>query len=350
MFDRTLVEFLIVGVSSLCLTTILSHFIIPILVAKKAGQPIRQEGPKSHYSKAGTPTMGGIAFIFAILIIALVAVVVYAIRGEQNRFIPLGLTLALAMFNGMIGFFDDYRKLLKKQNEGLKAWQKFALQVIAAIAYIVLLVKFGGIDTTLHIPFIDKTVELGIVYYLFAVILIVGVVNSVNLTDGLDGLASSITLTVALFFAVVLFTVKTPILENDGVRSSISFVSSALIGAMIGFLIFNHHPAKVFMGDTGSLFLGGMVVGAAFIIDEPLIIVIAGGVFIFETISVMLQVSIFQITKRITGKEEGFRLFKCSPVHHHFQESGWSEVLVDTVFSLVTVILCGIAWLGLYFG
>ena len=349
MFNRTLIEFLIVGVSSFILTAILSRFIIPILVAKKAGQPIRLEGPKAHYSKQGTPTMGGIAFIFAILIIALVAVVVYAIRGEQNRFIPLGLTLALAVFNGMIGFFDDYRKLLKKQNEGLKAWQKFALQLIAALAYVVLLVKFGGLDTTLHIPFIDKTVELGIVYYVFAVILIVGAVNSVNLTDGLDGLASSITLIVALFFAAVLFTVNTPMLESEGVKSSLSFVSSALVGAMIGFLIYNHHPAKVFMGDTGSLFLGGMVVGAAFIIDEPVIILIAGGIYIFEAISVMLQVGIFKITKKATGKEEGYRLFKCAPAHHHFEACGWSEVTVVTVFSLVTVILCGIAWIGLYF-
>ena len=346
---RTLTEFLIVGVSSFALTTILSHFIIPILVAKKAGQPIRKEGPKSHYSKAGTPTMGGIAFIFAILFMALVGVIFYAIRGEQNRLIPLGLTLALAVFNGMIGFFDDYRKLLKKQNEGLKAWQKFALQVVAAIAYVVLLVNFGGLDTSLHIPFIDKTVELGLVYYVLAVILIVGVVNSVNLTDGLDGLASSVTLTVAIFFAVVLFTVKTPILvENEGARASLSFVSSALIGAMIGFLIYNHHPAKVFMGDTGSLFLGGMVVGAAFIIDEPLIIVIAGGIYIIEAISVMLQVSIFKITKKITGKKEGYRLFKCTPIHHHFEAYKWSEVTIDTVFSLVTVLLCVVAWLGLY--
>lgn len=347
MLGRTILEFSIVGVSSFILTAILSHFIIPILVAKKAGQPIRQEGPKSHYTKAGTPTMGGIAFIFAILFIALVMVVVYAIRNEQNRLIPLGLTLALAVFNGMIGFFDDYCKLLKKQNEGLKAWQKFGLQVIAAIAYVVLLELFGDLSTDLHIPFIDKTVPLGIVYYLFAVILIVGVVNSVNLTDGLDGLASSVTLTVAIFFGVVLFTVKTPILENDGTRASLGFVSAALIGAMIAFLIYNHHPAKVFMGDTGSLFLGGMVAGAAFIINEPLIIVIAGGVFIFEAISVMLQVGIFKITKKITGK--GYRLFKCAPAHHHFEACGWNEVTVDTVFSLVTVILCGIAWLGLYF-
>ena len=347
MLGRTILEFSIVGVSSFILTAILSHFIIPILVAKKAGQPIRQEGPKAHYAKAGTPTMGGIAFIFAILFMALVMVIVYAIRQEQNRFIPLGLTLALAVFNGMIGFVDDYCKLLKKQNEGLKAWQKFGLQVVAAIAYIVLLEIFGDLSTDLHIPFIDKTVPLGIVYYIFAVILIVGVVNSVNLTDGLDGLASSLTLIVSIFFAVVLFTV-TPIFDgNDAASASLSFVSSALIGGMAGFLIYNHHPAKVFMGDTGSLVLGGMRAGAAFIINEPLIIVIAGGVFIFEAISVMLQVGIFKITKMATGK--GYRLFKCAPAHHHFEACGWNEVTVVVVFSLVTVILCGAAWLGLYF-
>ena len=344
MFDRTVTEFVIVGVSSFALTTILSHFIIPILVAKKAGQPIRAEGPKSHFSKAGTPTMGGISFIFAILLVALGMIIYYAVKGEQNKFIPVGLTLALAVFNGMIGFFDDYRKLLKKDNEGLKPWQKFSLQLVAAIAYVVLLVLFGGIDTTLHVPFIDKTVELGFVYYIFAVFLIVGVVNSVNLTDGLDGLASSVTLVVATFFAVVLFTIKSISVNSV----SISFVSSALIGAMIGFLIYNHHPAKVFMGDTGSLFLGGMVVGSAFIIDEPMIILIAGGVFIFEALSVMLQVSIFKITKTITHKKEGYRLFKCSPVHHHFEACGWSEVKVVVVFAIVTVLLCGISWLGLY--
>ena len=344
MFDRTLIEFLIVGVSSFALTAILSHFIIPILVAKKAGQPIRAEGPKSHFSKAGTPTMGGISFIFAVLLVALGMVIYYAAKGEQNRFIPVGLTLALAVFNGMIGFFDDYRKLLKKDNEGLKPWQKFSLQLLAAIAYVVLLVLFGGIDTTLHVPFIDKTVKLGFVYYIFAVFLIVGVVNSVNLTDGLDGLASSVTLTVAIFFAVVLFTIRSISINSV----SISFVSAALIGAMIGFLIYNHHPAKVFMGDTGSLFLGGMVVGSAFIIDEPMIILIAGGVFIFEALSVMLQVGVFKLTKKITRKKEGYRLFKCAPMHHHFEACGWSEVKVVVIFSIVTALLCGVSWLGLY--
>lgn len=344
MFSRTLTEFLIAGVSSFVLTAILSHFIIPILVAKKAGQPIREEGPESHFSKAGTPTMGGISFIISILLVGLGMVIYYACRGEQDRFIPVGLTLALAVFNGMIGFFDDYKKLSHKKNEGLKAWQKFALQTVAAIAYVVLLVLFGGIDTTLHVPFIDKTVELGVFYYVFAVFLIVGVVNSVNLTDGLDGLASSITLTVAIFFAVVLFTIESIAINS----AAISFVSAALIGAMLGFLIYNHHPAKVFMGDTGSLFLGGMLVGSAFIIDEPMIVIIVGGVFILEAISVMIQVSVFKITKKLSSDHKGRRVFRCTPLHHHFEKCGWSEVKVVVVFTIASVIFCGLSWLGLY--
>ena len=346
--ERTLIEFLIVGVSSLCLTAILSRFIIPILVAKKAGQPIRREGPESHYSKEGTPTMGGIAFIMAILIVALGMVVFYAIKGEQNRLIPLGLMLALAVFNGMIGFLDDYKKLVKKDNEGLKEKPKLLLEILAAVAYVFMLVKFGNVDTTLHLPFIDKTVELGIVYYLMAIILIVGIVNAVNFNDGIDGLAPSVTLIVGLFFAAVLFTVKSPlIIENEGTRASLSFASSAIIGAMIGFLIYNHHPAKVFMGDTGSLFLGGMVVGTAFMIDEPLIIIIAGGIYCLELASVIIQRTVFKITRKITGT--GRRVFKCAPFHHHCEKCGWNEVTVVTVFSLITVILCGIAWIGLYF-
>lgn len=346
--ERTLIEFLIVGVSSLCLTAILSRFIIPILVAKKAGQPIRREGPESHYSKEGTPTMGGIAFIMAILIVALGMVVFYAIKGEQNRLIPLGLMLALAVFNGMIGFLDDYKKLVKKDSEGLKEKPKLLLEILAAVAYVFMLVKFGNVDTTLHLPFIDKTVELGIVYYLMAIILIVGIVNAVNFNDGIDGLASSVTLIVGLFFAAVLFTVKSPlIIENEGTRASLSFASSAIIGAMIGFLIYNHHPAKVFMGDTGSLFLGGMVVGTAFMIDEPLIIIIAGGIYCLELASVIIQRTVFKITRKITGT--GRRVFKCAPFHHHCEKCDWNEVTVVTVFSLITVILCGIAWIGLYF-
>ena len=330
MFNEMLTEFVIAGVSSFLLTVILSRCIIPILVAKKAGQPIRKEGPQSHMSKAGTPTMGGIAFILAIAMALTGISIWYAISAKQNELIPMALTMALAVMNGMIGFFDDYKKLVKKENEGLKAGQKFTLQVLAAIAYVVLLKVLGYIDTSIHIPFTTINVELGAVYYIFAVILIVGVVNSVNLTDGLDGLASTVTLVVAVFFSFLAFSY---------LDSSLGMISAVLVGAMLGFLIFNHHPAKVFMGDTGSLFLGGAVTGAAFMINEPMIIIIAGGVYVFEAVSVILQVGFFKMTHK--------RIFKCAPVHHHFEACGWSEVKVVTVFSLVTALLCVLAWFGI---
>ena len=274
--------------------------------------------------------MGGIAFIMAIAIVLTGLTVWYAIAKKQNELIPMALTMALAVMNGMIGFVDDYRKLIKKDNEGLKAGQKFSLQLVAAIVYVVLLKLLGYIDTSLHIPFSSIEVELGIVYYVFAVILIVGIVNSVNLIDGLDGLASTVTLVVAVFFGAVALTYLV---------SSLSLMSAALIGAMCGFLIYNHHPARVFMGDTGSLFLGGAVVGCAFIINEPMIILIAGGIYVFEAVSVILQVLCYKTFHK--------RIFKCAPVHHHFEHCGWSEVKVVCVFSCVTVLLCALAWFGL---
>ena len=330
MFEEICIEFIIAGVSSFALTAILSRCIIPILMAKKAGQPIRAEGPKSHYSKAGTPTMGGIAFIMAIAIVLMGITLWYAFAKKQSELIPMALTMALAVMNGMIGFVDDYKKLVKKQNEGLSAKQKFLLQLVAAIAYVVLLKLVGHVNTTLHIPFTEINVELGIVYYIFSVILIVGIVNSVNLTDGLDGLASTVTLVVSVFFAAVALTTLNP---------SLSMISAVLIGAMLGFLIYNHHPAKVFMGDTGSLFLGGAVVGAAFLINEPIIILIAGGIYVFETVSVMLQVFSYKTFHK--------RIFKCSPFHHHLEQCGWSEVKIVSVFSIITALLCAVAWFGI---
>ncbi len=333
MFNEILIETAIAGVSSFILTAILSRCIIPILRAKKAGQPIREEGPKSHMSKQGTPTMGGIAFILAIAITLTGIAIWYAVGSKQTQLIPLALTMALAVMNGMIGFFDDYKKLIKKQNEGLSAGQKFALQVLAAIAYVVLLKVFNCLDTSVHIPFTDIMVDLHFAYYVFAVILIVGVVNSVNLTDGLDGLASSVTLVVSLFFVLV------ALFALPQISASLALLGAVLVGAMLGFLIYNHHPAKVFMGDTGSLFLGGAVAGAAFIMNEPMIIMIAGGIYIFEVISVMLQVFSFKVFHK--------RIFKCAPVHHHFEACGWSEVTIVVVFSLVTAALCVLAWFGL---
>ena len=327
---QLITEFLAVGVSSFIVTAILCHYIIPILRRKKIGQSIREEGPDWHKSKAGTPTMGGICFIMAIMIALLGATVWYAVKGEQRSLIPLALTMALAVMNGMIGFVDDYCKLLKKQNEGLTARQKFLLQLVVAILYVVLLKLLGYVNTALHIPFTEIYVELGAVYYIFAVILIVGIVNSVNLTDGVDGLASTVTLVVAGFFALVAFRFVNP---------SLTLISGGLIGAMIGFLIFNLNPAKVFMGDTGSLFLGGAVTGAAFIINEPMIIFIVGGIYVLESVSVILQVLCFKTLHR--------RIFKMAPIHHHFEKCGWKENKVVAVFSIVTLALCIVAWFGL---
>ncbi len=328
-----LIEFGIVCTATLVLTAVLTYFIIPILKGKKVKQHILEIGPRWHSSKEGTPTMGGIAFIMAILISLLGMSVYYIVKGRQTELIPLALTVALAVMNGMIGFFDDFCKLMKKQNEGLKAYQKFALQVIVAIVYLAVMRLCGCIDTAVHIPFSNINADIGFVYYIFALLTIVGIVNSVNLTDGIDGLASSVTLVVFIFFALASFFIYKA--EN----SSLSLISAALIGAMIGFLIFNLNPARVFMGDTGSLFLGGAVVGTAFVIDEPIIIFIIGGMYVIESVSVILQVGSFKIRHK--------RIFKMAPIHHHFEKCGWRENKIVIVFSVVTVALCIIAWFGL---
>ena len=200
---QLVIEFLAVGVSSFFITAILCHFIIPALSAKHIGQSIREEGPKSHFSKAGTPTMGGICFITGILAVLLVVSVIYFARTQQNKLIPMALTLCLALLNGFIGLFDDYKKLVHKKNEGLKAWQKFALQCVAAALYLAIMRITGNIDTVLHIPFTDIMVDFGAFYYVGALVFIVGLVNSVNLTDGIDGLATSVTLVVCSFLAFI---------------------------------------------------------------------------------------------------------------------------------------------------
>ena len=324
------IEFGIVGGVSFLLTAILTYFIIPILRGKKAGQHILEVGPQWHKSKEGTPTMGGIAFIMAILLTLVGFAIWYSVRGKQRELIPLALTMALAVMNGLIGFVDDFCKLMKKQNQGLKAYQKSALQVLAAGLYIFMLRSLNYIDTKLHIPFTSITVELGIVYYVFALFVIVGVVNSVNLTDGVDGLAGTVTLIVFCFFSFV---------GINYLHTSLTLMSAALVGGMLGFLLFNLHPAKVFMGDTGSLFLGGAVTGAAFLINEPMIVFLVGGMYVVETLSVMLQVGSFKLRNK--------RIFKMAPIHHHFEKCGWKEGKIVTVFGLITAALCVLAWFGL---
>ncbi|MBR6681187.1 MAG: phospho-N-acetylmuramoyl-pentapeptide-transferase [Clostridia bacterium] len=329
MFQRLFIEFAIVLVSSFILTAILSHFIIPILRKKHIGQSIRAEGPSWHQGKAGTPTMGGICFIIAMIVVGAVMAIV-CVKRDGEDMLPFAMAMLLALLNGIIGLFDDYCKLLKKQNEGLKAHQKFFLQCLTAAAYVYVMKLLDYVDTSVHIPFTNIEVELGIIYYVFAMLTIVGMVNSVNLTDGLDGLASSITFVVAAFFSIVAFTL---------LNTSLAIFGGLIVGAMVGFLLFNRHPAKVFMGDTGSLFLGGAVTGAAFMINEPLIIFIAGGVYLFEVISVMLQVWSFKTRSK--------RIFLMTPVHHHLERRGWSENKIVIVFSLITAALCVVAYFGI---
>ncbi len=323
-------EFLAVGVSSFLVTAILCHYIIPALRKKHIGQSIREEGPKSHRKKAGTPTMGGICFIMGTLAVVAVAAVVYAFFGRQRELLPLALTLCLALSNGLVGLYDDYKKLLKKRNEGLSAGQKFLLQGLAAAIYLVLMRITGHIDTQLHIPFTELVLNMGILYYVFAWFFIVGMVNSVNLTDGIDGLATSVTLVVTAFVAFV---------GLNYLNVSMTLMSAALIGSLLAFLRKNCYVAEVFMGDTGSLFLGGAIAGAAFMINDMLAMLLAGGVFIFETVSVMIQVSVFKMTNK--------RVFRMAPIHHHFEDKGWSENKIVLVFSLVTLALCALAWFGL---
>ena len=330
MYKRLIIEFIIALGASFLMTVLLGRSIIPYLKNKKMEQIIREEGPSWHQCKAGTPTMGGICFIMAILIVCAGFAVFYALQNEQSTLIPMALTLALAVFNGMVGFVDDYCKLIKKQNEGLKAWQKFSLQIVAAVLYIIALMATGYLDTSLTIPFISVEIELGFFYYIFALFLITGMVNSVNLTDGIDGLASTVTLIVMGFFAVVAF---------DVMSESLTLISATLIGGMIGFLVYNLHPAKVFMGDTGSLFLGGIVTGCAFLINNPLIIVIAGGIFVLEAASDIIQVGCYKLTHK--------RVFKMAPIHHHFEKCGWNEAQIVTIFGGVTLLLCIVAWFGL---
>ena len=313
-------------------TLLVSRKVIPILKSHKVGQKILDIGPRWHKSKEGTPTMGGICFILAILLVMTGVFIYFGINGRASELIPLALTLGLATINGMVGFVDDYTKLVKKQNEGLLAYQKFLLQLVSAVIYILVLHKTGHIDTVLYIPYLGVEWDMGVLYYVFALILITGIVNSVNLTDGIDGLASSVSLVVGVFLCAVAVMAE---------NLSLGFVSSCLIGATLGFLVYNFYPARVFMGDTGSLFLGGMIVGSAFVMNNPLLVLVFGLMFVLETISVILQVGFFKLTHK--------RLFKMAPVHHHFEKCGWSEVKIVCIFSLLTVVFCVISWFGVRF-
>ena len=303
---------------------IAGRFIIPWLRAMKAGQSIREVGPKWHSSKAGTPAMGGLIFILTALI------------GVAGMGLAFGdwtsaLIFAFALIFGAIGFLDDYKKVKKRQNEGLTAPQKFMLQLAASALYLYILYRIGHLSSSLWIPFTEIRWTIPIwVYIPFAVFVIVGTVNAVNLTDGIDGLATGVTMPVMIFFLVTAIALK---------KAELGIFPAALLGGLAGFLCYNFHPAKTFMGDTGSLFLGGAVCGMAFALDMPLILVLVGLIYIIETLSVIIQTTYFKAT-------HGKRVFKMAPIHHHFEMCGWSEVKIWVVFVSVSVVMCVIAYLS----
>lgn len=304
-------------------SAILGPIFIPILIKLKFGQSIREIGPKWHEKKSGTPTMGGVIFILA-LIIAIVASYKHM---DAKSYLAVFCTLGF----GVVGFIDDFIKVVLKRNLGLRAWQKLALQIVISVAFVFVGLEKGLLSTSINIPFTDIVWDMGWFYIPFAIFVLLAVVNGVNLTDGIDGLATSVTVVVMTFFGVI------SCLIVDG--SAVGVFCFALVGALLGFLLYNKNPAKVFMGDTGSLMLGGAVGAMSLIINNPFILVLVGIVYFVETLSVMIQVTSFKLT--------GKRVFKMSPIHHHFEMCGWNERKIVLVFVTVTLIFCVLSYFGI---
>ena len=333
-FSRVIgIEALMMALAVFLLTVLATRLILPILRAKKLNQPINMY-MKEHAGKAGTPTMGGICFMIATLIATLIWIILEkcGVIGESDNraLLPFALTLCLGVGNGLIGFIDDYKKLVKKENEGLSESQKFFLQIIVAAAYLCMMGMTDNLPTAIKIPFVDYSLELGWFAYVLYLIVIVGFVNSTNITDGLDGLASSVGVSVSM--ALIVMSVVL------GARYT-GVASGMLLGALLGFLVFNHYPAKVFMGDTGSLFIGGIIMGCAISEGQLLSVVIMSMVFILDMLSSLWQRLYFKLT-------HGKRFFKKAPVHHHFQLLSWSEVKIVLIFFAVSLIFCVTGVLG----
>ena len=307
------------------LSGLLGFLLLPVLRALKAGQSIREVGPTWHNYKAGTPMMGGLMFIGAALICLLINI---PFMQDYTVF----FVIALALCFGFVGFLDDYNKLKKKQNEGLTSIQKALLQMAVTALFLYAMYKTGAMNCELYIPFFNVSFQLHpILYIFFAMFVMVGCVNAVNLTDGVDGLSSSVTIPVMVFFTVAAMGMG---------RFDIALLPACLVGGLIAYLFYNWHPAKVFMGDTGSLFLGGVVCALAFALEMPLILILVGFVYICETLSVILQVTYFKLT-------HGKRIFKMTPIHHHFEMCGWKEEKIVLSFTAVSAIMCLIAWFGI---
>ena len=307
---------------SFAISVALGPIIIPFLRKLKMGQTERVEGVQSHLKKAGTPTMGGVIFLIATPVTALLYM------KDYPKIIPV---LFLTLGFGIIGFLDDYLKVVLKRSDGLLPWQKMLLQIILTGIFVFYIMNYTDISLTMMIPFWKgHYLNLGWLAVPVLFFAVIGTVNGTNFTDGLDGLASSVTLIVAVFFTVV----------SIGMKSGIEPITCAVVGSLMGFLLFNVYPAKVFMGDTGSLALGGFVAGTAYMMQMPLFILIVGMIYFVEVLSVMIQVTYFKVT-------HGKRFFKMAPIHHHFELCGWSETRIVAVFSVVTAIMCMIAFMAM---
>lgn len=306
---------------SFAISVLLGPLVIPFLRRLKIGQTERTEGPESHLKKNGTPTMGGIIILVSVVVTSLLFVRNYP------RIIPV---LFLTLGFGLVGFLDDYIKVVLRRSMGLRAWQKFALQILVTGIFAFYLLRYTDVSLAMKVPFFAGVyLDFGWLNIPILFFVVIGTVNGTNFTDGLDGLASSVTVLVATFFTVVAI----------GTNSGIEPITCAVVGALLGFLLFNVHPASVFMGDTGSLALGGFVAAAAIMMQMPLFIVIVGLVYLVEVLSVIMQVTYFKATG-------GKRIFKMAPIHHHFELCGWSETRVVAVFSIVTALLCLVALMG----
>ena len=321
------------AIGAFAVTALSGCFVIPALHRLHFGQTIRESGPTWHNKKQGTPTMGGLCFIFGILVACgLVYAGFYRYAQDLLGIVQVRaalLALFLAFGSGFIGFLDDYIKVVKHRNLGLLAWQKLIMQFIVTGGFLVGLHMQGLLTTIIMLPFIGA-VDLGWVYYPIAFFGIIFLVNAVNLTDGVDGLSSSVTIPVMVFFATTSYIYG---------RTTLALLPATVAGGLAGFLCYNFHPDKVFMGDTGSLFLGGMVCGLAFALDMPLVLILVGIIYIMETVSVIMQVTYFKLT-------HGKRIFRMTPIHHHFEMGGWSEEKIFTVFVGITVFMCILAFIG----
>ena len=324
--------FLICTLITITFTVLILVKLIPYLRSLKIGQKILDIGPNWHKTKEGTPTMCGVAFVIAGFIGIISVIAIFYKEFSLNDKLLIINVYTYAILNGLIGIIDDIAKIKKSKNEGLTPKAKFFLQSIVAILFLISLKLTVGIDTGIYMPFFNVTLEIGSMYYVLCYFILCGVVNSVNLTDGIDGLASSIALTSGFFLFIVSFT------KSESI--ALTVISSLIIGATAGFLFFNSHPAKAFMGDTGSLFLGGLVVSSSFVLNNPLLVLVYGFVFIIEAASDILQVGYYKLSK-------GKRIFKMAPLHHHFEKSGFSEKKIVLLFSLTNVIFCILAYFGL---